>query len=95
MKEILEKAIEHYGEAHQKLKAVEELSELIQAILKEMDCTDLCDWQDRQNNIDEEMADVEIMLAQLRMIYQNDKRVEKWKERKVGMLDLSIPEEEE
>lgn len=63
MIEILEKAIRHYGRQHQQIKAVEELGELQGAILKCLDGR--CDYQ----NIKEEIADVEIMLVQLKKIY--------------------------
>lgn len=63
MIEILESAIRHYGRQHQQIKAVEELGELQVAILKCLDGR--CDYQ----NIKEEIADVEIMLVQLKKIY--------------------------
>ena len=63
MIEILEKAIRHYGRQHQQIKAVEELSELQVAILK------CLDGRCNISNIREEIADVEIMLEQLKKIY--------------------------
>ena len=63
MIEILEKAIRHYGRQHQQVKAAEELSELQVAILK------CLDGRCNLNNIKEEIADVEIMLEQLKKIY--------------------------
>lgn len=63
MIEILEKAIRHYGRPHQQIKAVEELAELQTAILKSLDGR--CDMK----NIVEEIADVEIMLVQLKKMF--------------------------
>ena len=58
--EILNSAIEVYGEKTQEEVAVEELSELIQAIVHK--------HRGREHNIAEEIADVEIMLEQLKII---------------------------
>ena len=57
--------IAHYGYAHQKEKAIEELGELARALAR-----DLQGEGDRAN-IAEEMADVYIMLSQLQLIYGN------------------------
>lgn len=59
---VCEKAIFTYGAEHQKVKAMEELGELIQAIARSIIGAD--------HNVEEEIADVEIMLIQLRMMYQ-------------------------
>lgn len=61
--------IAHYGYRHQKEKAIEELSELEQALAR-----DLQGDGDR-DNIAEEMADVYITLAQLELIYGNHHEV--------------------
>lgn len=58
--EILTSAIELYGEKAQEEVAIEELSELIQAICHK--------HRGREHNIVEEIADVEIMLEQLKII---------------------------
>lgn len=57
--------IAHYGYGHQKHKAMEEFSELTEALAR-----DLQGHGDR-DNIAEEMADTYIMLAQLELIYGN------------------------
>ena len=57
--------IAHHGYTHQKHKAIEELSELTEALSR-----DLNGAGDR-TNIAEEMADAHIMLAQLELIYGN------------------------
>lgn len=59
-KETLEQAIKVFGEKAQEEKCIEELAELILAI-----CKKHCG---RDSNIPEEIADVEIMLEQLKMI---------------------------
>lgn len=56
MKTIYKQALEHYGIENQENKAIEEMAELIQAICK-------------QSNIAEEIADTQIMLDQLKIIY--------------------------
>ena len=58
--EILNAAIEKYGDKEQEEVAIEELSELIQAICHK--------HRGREHNIAEEIADVEIMLKQLKII---------------------------
>lgn len=63
--EVYRKAILDYGKGPQKIKAIEELAELIQALCK-----------NNRPNIAEEMADVSIMLDQLKLIYDNDREVE-------------------
>jgi vacuolar-type H+-ATPase subunit D/Vma8 len=59
----LTKIIDVYGSDHQQDKAIEECSELIQAICKYKECLDYLE------NIIDEIADVEIMLNQLKIIF--------------------------
>ena len=54
----IRKILNHYGIEHQKSKSIEELSELIRAISR-----------NDSKNIMEEIADVEIMIEQLKLIY--------------------------
>lgn len=56
--EACKKILEHYGVQHQKIKLIEEMSELIQAIAKSPEnmITD---------NMVSEIADVQIVLAQI------------------------------
>lgn len=63
MKEIEIKAIETYGAMNQTMVAIEEMAELMQALVK---C--LRGKKDR-NNLVEEIADVQIMLDQVMMIH--------------------------
>lgn len=76
--EIFTKAIKQYGEKAQVDVAIEEMSELIQAILHER--------RGRENNIAEEIADVEIMLSQLKMIYMCKHQVAEFKHKKILRL---------
>ena len=83
---ILKSAIKHYGAIEQQNKAIEEMAELTQAILKTRSGNDVLD------HVIEEIADVEIMLEQLKMIYANDigdsfsERLEQVKQMKVRRL---------
>ena len=74
---ILRAAIAHYGRGPQQLKAIEELSELIQALAK----------ADDPDNIAEEMADVRIMLDQLELMFDNHSQVRQWEFRKLQRLN--------
>ena len=64
-KAICHKIADHYGENHQMLKAVEEMAELTQAIIKYID--DPAEW----NALLGELADVLIMAEQLDYLTQN------------------------
>lgn len=81
---IMGRAITTWGPETQLTVALEELSELQKEI---------CKCLRGSNNLDalsEEMADVEIMLAQLRMMFGNGESVEAWKARKLERLDGRI-----
>lgn len=71
-KGILQDAIDTYGRNSQINIAMEELAELIQALSKfNRDNSDLS----TVDNISEEMADVIIMLGQLKMIFGNEEDI--------------------
>lgn len=70
--------IAHYGYKHQKAKTIEELSELAEALSRNIN-----GMQNREN-IAEEMADVYIMLAQLMLIYGNRPEVARMVGEKIG-----------
>ncbi len=78
---ILETAINTYGVNLQKITAMEEMAELTKELSKSMRYGDK-----NVENITEEIADVEIMLEQLKMIYQNSADVEAEKQRKIKRL---------
>lgn len=84
--DIYEKAVIKFGKTPQLIMAMEEMSELIQALSKDIR------GKHNENNISEEIADVEIMLAQLKIIYQNDAEVKKWKTDKLFRLQARIEE---
>ena len=63
MNRVLELALATYGFDMQRLVAIEEMSELIKELVKEKR------GADNLEHIIEEIADVEIMLAQLKMYY--------------------------
>ena len=58
---VCEMAVQHYGPEEQTIQALEELSELQQALFKVR--------RRRESNVPEEIADVRIMLKQLEIIY--------------------------
>lgn len=78
---ICDKAINTYGQAIQKVVAMEEMGELIQAISK--------DIRDLPHNVEEEIADVEIMLTQLKIMYDFG-LVNKIKEQKLKRLKENV-----
>lgn len=84
MREIIEKAIETYGPEMQKTVAVEEMSELIKEICKSKR------GEHNYLHIAEEIADVEIMLEQLKLIYNISRLVEVQKQKKLNRLQERI-----
>lgn len=78
---LYRKAIGNYGEAAQQIVAMEECSELIQAISKKL--------RGRENNVEEEIADVEIMVEQLRLM-SDSSLVDKIKEEKLQRLEQRL-----
>jgi len=80
---ILERAVDTYGVQSQIIKAVEEMAELTKELCKDAGSGERVDL------IAEEMADVEIMLEQLRYIYRReniDFYVCCWKDAKIDRL---------
>ena len=76
--EIITAAIRTYGEQAQERQAVEECSELIEAICHK--------HRGREHNIPEEIADVEIMLEQLKIINNCSSQVEEIRKEKINRL---------
>lgn len=99
-KETMQLAIDSYGRVNQVIKTVEELSELSQALCKSLirlnytkekiSLEDDSKSVDNVDNIFEEMADVEIMLEQCKMMFQCDKKVNKWKQKKIERLEKRL-----
>ena len=76
--EILTTAIRTFGETAQEGVAIEECAELIQAISHK--------HRGREHNIAEEIADVEIMLEQLKIINNCHKEVAEIHKQKIDRL---------
>lgn len=76
--EILRAAINTFGEKSQEGVAIEECAELIQALSHK--------HRGRENNIAEEIADVEIMLEQLKIINDCRDEVKKIHKQKIERL---------
>ena len=74
---IYKDAIELFGALSQKVMVIEEMSELTKELCKEL--------RDRGNveNIADELADVEITLAQIKIIYDIADKVEEHKDFKL------------
>lgn len=84
---ILEKAVRHFGAAMQEDIAIEEMSELTQAIMHFR--------RGRESNIPEEIADVEIMLEQLKIIYNCHALTDHFKAVKIARLQERMSENAE
>lgn len=69
-----------YGLLHQELQLIQEMSELTQAITKTMLCNN---DESLKGNVDEEIADVEIMLEQVKYLRGNQANVEQIKSQKI------------
>ena len=78
--EVYRTAVACFGKLHQKIVAIEEMSELTKAICK--------DFRGKLNmeNLVEEMADVQIMLEQLLIIYDAHEAVDAAMELKIKRL---------
>ncbi len=91
--ETLEAAILKYGAENQVDIAIEEMSELTKALLKErrqakkgFDVSAAETFKTLEDDISEEMADVIIMLVQLQMIFNNKEEVSRYINSKVERL---------
>ena len=80
-KQILYSAVDTYGKDAQTKMAIEEMSELMKELCK--------NYRGKQNinEIAEEIADVEIMLEQLKIIFECSLDVIRWKEQKMQRLE--------
>ena len=84
-KVLMAAAIERYGEGAQLVKCCEELAELQQAICKRFDMG--AEFSFDVESVVEEIADVEIMIEQVRMILRVDPAQEaRWRDRKIRRL---------
>ena len=85
---VFERALTHYGPELQTSVLVEEMAELQKEICKY--------WRGRANydHIAEEIADVSIMLDQMKLLFQCGGAVQGWRLEKVRRLAQRIAEEE-
>lgn len=81
--EVYKKAIREYGEYAQLDVAIEEMAELMQAISKFK--------RGKSHNVEEEVADVEIMIEQLKIIFDS-KKIEQIKREKIDRLEQRLKE---
>lgn len=84
--EILKLAIDTYGDKSQIDKSIEEMTELTKALLKHRYIQKPHQRDILEDAVAEEMADVMIMLEQLRMIYRNDDRIAHYRQEKMDRL---------
>lgn len=83
---VLEKAIETFGPEHQQLVAIEEMSELQKELCKRYR------GFDNHEHIAEEIADVEIVLEQLTMMFRCKDKVREIRAEKLNRLWIRICE---
>lgn len=77
---IMETAIKCYGKEAQMIKTMEEMGELTRAIAR------VLLWgegKEEIQNLQEEMADVSIMLSQLELMFGDVTEIEEWKLRRL------------
>lgn len=82
-----EKALKTWGKNPQMMQVIEEMSELIKEIIKNINRN-----KDNVNEIIEETADVEIMLEQLKVCYNINKEVDEYKKQKLLMIEKRLDE---
>jgi len=80
-KATLKQAINYFGSINQKIKAIEEFSELTKEL-----CKGMTKVGKPNNELIDEIADCEIMLEQMKMIYKCHDEVEGHKETKIIRL---------
>lgn len=82
---IIKEAVQVFGSKHQIEKAIEECAELIVELQRLKTC--------RNNNVPEEIADVEIMMSQLRHCFIGVEEIKKKKLKRLAGLTKSKKEE--
>ena len=78
--DVYDEALEKWGALAQTAKACEELAELQKELLKAF-CLEV-----NNDHIAEEIADVEIMLEQMKRVYAEERDVQIWKAQKLVRL---------
>ena len=85
-KRTIHRVISTFGERNQKMQALEELMELQSALFENIHRE-----TDNRENIVEEVADVEVMLAQIKEIFDiKQEEIEKVQDYKLRRLDHTI-----
>lgn len=84
--EIYQAAIDKWGYEHQEFKLIEEFTEALDAVIKYRKNRSTANLE----HLHEEIADVEIMIAQFRLIARNNTEVNWWKEQKLARLKRLI-----
>lgn len=86
---VLKTAIDTYGFHSQQDMVIEEMSELTKALIKYRRAESKADCISQKlfDDIAEEIADVEITLAQLKIMFKNQAEVDKWKSEKLKRLE--------
>ena len=85
-------SVNHYGAEHQKKKAIEEMGELITAISREQD------GRATTEQVITEIADVQIMMRQLALIYGIDavaKEIDRKQRRLLRRIDKELKAKKE
>ncbi len=85
--DIYHRALKAWGKNPQMLQVIEEMSELIKEILKNVNR-----GKDNISDIIEETADVEIMLEQLKCCYNIKQEVEDYKKQKLLKIAKRLDE---
>jgi len=81
MENIYQEAINKWGAEPQILMAIEEMAELTDALCKAI--------RGRETNVEEEIADVKIVLKQLEIMFDK-KEVDEWEKKKLKRLERRI-----
>jgi len=84
---LYKRALTTWGKEPQMLQVIEEMSELIKEILKNVNRK-----KDNISELIEETADVEIMLGQLKCCYGIDDRVASYKQEKLKVIEKRLDE---
>ena len=81
--------IDHYGTLNQKLIAIEEMAELQKAIVKHI----RQESEENINSVIEEIADVQVMLEQLKMIFSCRTKIDEIMDAKIDRQIKRIVDE--
>ncbi len=82
--DVYNKAIKKWGKRTQMVMAIEEMAELTQALTKNL--------RGKDHNVEEEIADVKIMIGQLEEIFDKE-AIAKWEKFKIETLETFLESE--